>query len=140
MSRILSIDYGKKRVGIAVTDPLRIIANPLTTVETPNIMDFLKKYLWENEVGLIIVGLPRQMNNEYSESFRYVKPFTDRLRKTFPDVTVEYFDERFTSKMAMQAMIAGGVKKTGRQDKALVDKVSAAIILQSYMESRAFKK
>lgn len=136
MARILSIDYGKKRVGIAVTDPLQIIAGGLTTVSAPETMDFLRKYLAGHEVEAIVVGLPRQMNHEYSESFRYIEPFVARLKKEFPAVRVEYFDERFTSRIAMQAMIAGGVKKSDRRNKALVDKVSAAVILQSYLESR----
>ena len=136
MARILSIDYGKKRVGIAVTDPLQIIAGGLTTVNAPEALDFLRKYLAENEVETIVVGLPRQMNHAYSESFRYIEPFVARLKKAFPGTKIEYFDERFTSKIAMQAMIAGGVKKSDRRDKALVDKVSAAVILQSYLESR----
>lgn len=134
MGRILAIDYGKKRTGIAVTDPLKIIAGGLTTVETGGLMAFLKEYLRDNDVEAIVVGLPRQNNNEYSESFKYIKPFVDRLKKEV-SVPVVYHDERFTSVMAHRAIIEGGVKKKDRRDKALVDKVSAAIILQSYMET-----
>lgn len=134
MGRILAIDYGKKRVGIAVSDPLKIIANGLTTVPTPKLMEFLQDYLSKNEVETIIVGLPRQNNNEYSESFKYIKPFVDRLKKVV-SVPVVYHDERYTSVLAHRAMLDGGLKKSDRQDKALVDKVSATIILQSYMSS-----
>lgn len=134
MGRILAIDYGKKRVGIAVTDPLKIIANGLTTVETPKVMNFVKDYLAKNEVEAIVVGLPRQNNNEYSESFKYIKPFVDRLKKEVT-VPVVYHDERYTSVLAHRAMLEGGLKKSDRQDKALVDMVSATIILQSYMSS-----
>lgn len=135
MARILSIDYGKKRTGIAVSDPLQIIANGLTTVETSKIFDFLKDYLQKEQVSTIIVGLPKQMNNEASENMKRVEPFVNRLRKLHPDIPVEYFDERFSSKMAHQAMIDGGLKKKDRQNKALVDEISATIILQGYMES-----
>ncbi len=134
MGRIIAIDYGKKRTGIAVTDPLKIIAGGLTTVETKDLMQFLKEYLANNDVETIVVGLPRQNNNEYSESFKYIKPFVDRLKKEVT-VPVVYHDERFTSVMAHRAILEGGVKKKDRRDKALVDKVSAAIILQSYMET-----
>ena len=135
MSRLLAIDYGKKRTGIAVSDPLQIIANGLTTVETAKIYDFLKSYLEKEKVEKIIVGLPKQMNNEVSENMVRIEPFVNRLRKLYPEIPVEYFDERFTSKLAQQAMIAGGVKKKDRQNKALVDEISATIILQGYMES-----
>lgn len=135
MSRLLAIDYGKKRTGIAVSDPLQIIANGLTTVETAKIYDFLKTYLEKEKVEKIIVGLPKQMNNEVSENMVRIEPFVNRLRKLYPEIPVEYFDERFTSKLAQQAMIAGGAKKKDRQNKALVDEISATIILQGYMES-----
>jgi len=138
MSRLLSIDYGKKRTGIAVSDPLQIIANGLTTVETPKLFDFLSDYLQKEQVATIIVGLPKQMSGEMSENMRRIEPFVNRLRKLYPQIAVEYFDERFSSKMALQAMIDGGVKKKDRQNKALVDEVSATIILQGYMESRKF--
>ena len=136
MGRILGIDYGKKRTGIAVTDPLQIIAGGLTTVDTPALMQFLKEYTAQNEVDKIVIGLPLQMNGEYSESFRYIEPFVKRLKKEFRDKEIIYHDERFTSKIALQSMITGGVKKSDRRDKKLVDKVSAALILQSYLDSR----
>ena len=136
MGRILGIDYGKKRTGIAVTDPLQIIAGGLATVDTPALMQFLKEYTAQNEVDKIVIGLPLQMNGEYSESFRYIEPFVKRLKKEFPDKEIIYHDERFTSKIALQSMITGGVKKSDRRDKKLVDKVSAALILQSYLDSR----
>ena len=136
MSRLLAIDYGKKRTGIAVSDPLQIIANGLTTVETAKIFDFLKSYLEKEPVERIIVGLPKQMNNEASENMPRIEQFVEKLRKIYPTLNIEYFDERFTSKMAQQTMIAGGLKKKDRQNKALVDEISATIILQGYMESK----
>ncbi|HHT33528.1 MAG TPA: Holliday junction resolvase RuvX [Bacteroidales bacterium] len=139
MSRLLSIDYGKRRTGIAVSDPLQIIANGLTTVETSRLFDFLADYLQKEEVSCIVVGLPRQMNNEPSENMKRIEPFVNRLRKLYPHIPVEYFDERFSSKMAQQTMIDGGVKKKGRQNKALVDEISATIILQGYMESKRMR-
>lgn len=137
MGRILAIDYGKKRVGLAVSDPLKIISNGLTTIDTPKLMDFLKDYLSKNEVETIVVGLPRQNNNEYSESFKYIKPFVDRLKKVV-DIPIVYHDERYTSVLAHRAMLEGGLKKSDRQNKALVDMVSATIILQSYMSSAEY--
>ena len=134
MARLLAIDYGRKRTGIAVTDTLQIIANGLTTVPSHTIINFLKDYISKEPVELIIVGLPRQMNYEESESMQYIKPFVKKLRKEIPDIPVEYFDERFTSRMAQQTMIDGGLKKKQRQNKALVDEISATIILQGYME------
>jgi len=139
MARLLSIDYGKKRTGIAVSDPLQIIANGLTTVETSSLFDFLADYLKKEEVAVIVVGLPKQMNNEPSENMKRVEPFVNRLRKIYPHILVEYYDERFSSKMAHQTMIEGGVKKKKRQNKALVDEISATIILQGYMESKRMK-
>lgn len=136
MGRIIALDYGRKRVGVAVTDPLQIIASGLETVETPKLMDFLRQYFSANVIDALVVGLPRQMNGEYSESYKYIEPFVRRFRKEFPAIPVEMVDERFTSKIAFQAMIDGGVKKMQRRDKALVDKVSATIILQTYMEHR----
>ncbi len=139
MGRLLSIDYGKKRVGIAVSDPLKIIANGLTTVETKDIFNFLAKYFAEEQVELVIVGLPKQMNNEASENMPRVEEFVKKMKQKFPDMDMEYYDERFTSKMAQRTMIDGGLKKKQRQNKALVDEISATIILQGYMESkRAF--
>jgi putative Holliday junction resolvase len=136
MGRILSIDYGRKRTGIAVTDPLQIIANGLTTVPTAQLLDFLKGYLQREQVDCIVVGQPRQMNGQMSESWRYISPFLGRLKKEHPDIPVQLMDERFTSVLAHQAMLDGGLRKTARQDKALVDEISACIILQSYLESR----
>jgi len=138
MSRILSIDYGKKKTGIAVTDPMQIIANGLTTVETSKIWEFLADYLSKNEVERLIIGLPKQMNNEPSESMKYINPFVGRFKKLYPNIPVEFVDERFTSKLAFQAMIDGGLKKKERQNKALVDEISATIILQSYLETKKY--
>lgn len=136
MSRILAIDYGRKRTGIAVTDPMQIIANGLTTVPTHELMDFLLKYVAQEKVERIVVGHPKQMNNEDSKNMKYIKPFVAQLKKKLPDMLVELVDERFTSVLAHQAMLDGGLKKKARQDKALVDEISATIILQSYLESR----
>ncbi len=136
MSRILAIDYGRKRTGIAVTDPMQIIANGLTTVPTHELMDFLLKYVAQEKVERIVVGHPKQMNNEDSENMKYIKPFVAQLKKKLPDMPEELVDERFTSVLAHQAMLDGGLKKKARQDKALVDEISATIILQSYLESR----
>lgn len=139
MGRLLSIDYGKKRVGIAVSDPLKIIANGFTTVETNKIFAFLKSYFEKEIVEVVVVGLPKQMNNEPSENMERVEKFVEKFKKTFPDMKVEYYDERFTSKIAHRTMIDGGLKKKQRMNKSLVDEISATIILQSYMESkRAF--
>lgn len=139
MSRILAIDYGKKRTGIAVTDVLQIIANGLTTVPTTELMDFIRKYVEKEPVERIIVGHPKQMNNEDSENMKRIVPFVNQLKKALPQIPVELYDERFTSVLAHQAMIDGGLKKKARQNKALVDEISATIILQSYMESKKFK-
>ncbi|MDP4210320.1 MAG: Holliday junction resolvase RuvX [Bacteroidota bacterium] len=139
MGRILAIDYGQKRVGIAVTDPMKIIANSLTTVETPTLIDFLAGYFAKEEVERLIVGLPKQMNNQPSESMVYIEAFVAKFKERFPQMPVEYVDERFTSKMAVQAMVQGGMKKKDRQNKAMIDSISATIILQSYLESRQYK-
>ena len=139
MSRLLSIDYGKKRTGIAVSDPLQIIANGLTTVETSKLFEFLEDYLKKEEVESIIVGLPKQMNGQPSENMKRTEPFVNRLKKLYPKINIEYFDERFTSKLAHQAMIDGGLKKQDRRNKELVDEISATIILQGYMESRRLR-
>ena len=136
MGRILSIDYGKKRTGIAVTDPLQIIANGLTTVPTDQLMNCLLANIEKESVSSIVVGHPKQMNNEDSENMKRIIPFVNLLKKRFPDIIVELFDERFTSVLAQRAILAGGVKKKDRQNKALVDEVSATIILQSYIESK----
>ncbi|MDO4780227.1 MAG: Holliday junction resolvase RuvX [Bacteroides sp.] len=138
MARILAIDYGKKRTGIAVTDTLQIIANGLTTVETHKLYDFLVDYMKKENVERIVIGLPKQMNNELSENMKNIEPFVNRMRKNFPDLPLEYVDERFTSVLAQRAIIEAGIKKKDRQNKALVDEVSATIILQTYLESRRF--
>lgn len=138
MSRILAIDYGRKRTGIAVTDPMQIIANGLTTVSTHQLMDFLLNYIKQEPVERIIIGHPKQMNNEDSENMKNIIPFMNRLKKLLPDMPVEQVDERFTSVLAHQAMLAGGLKKKDRQNKALVDEISATIILQSYLESKKY--
>ena len=137
MGRILAIDYGRKRSGIAVTDPLQLIANGLTTVQTSQLIPFLKEYVSREQVERFLVGQPKQMNNEPSESMRYIEPFVNLLRKAFPSIPVEYVDERFTSVLAHRTMLEAGLKKKSRQDKALVDEISATIILQSYLESRS---
>ena len=139
MARILSIDYGRKRVGLAVTDPEQIIANRLTTIATHTIWDFLNEYFKKEKVEIVVVGYPKQMNNEASESVRYVNPFLKKFQIQFPDVKLEIIDERFTSKMAFQTMIDGGLKKQKRQDKALIDGISATIILQNYLEQKRNK-
>ena len=137
MARILAIDYGKKRTGIAVTDPLQIIAGGLTTVETSRLLSFIKEYVGREDVEAIVVGLPRTVRGEYSESFKYIAPFVERLRRELPDVEVVYHDERFTTKIAMQSMIEAGATRSQRNNKSgVVDMVSAAIILQSYIDSR----
>ncbi len=135
MARILAIDYGKKRTGLAVTDPLCIAANPLTTIESHKLLDWLAEYLQKEDVGTIVIGHPKQMNNEDSESMTYIRPFMAAFQKRFPERTLILFDERFTSVLAHRAMIDGGMKKKQRQDKAVVDKIAACIILESYMQS-----
>lgn len=135
MARVLAIDYGKKRTGIAVTDSLQIIANGLTTVETHKLFDFLVDYMKKENVEKIVIGLPKQMNNELSENMKNIEPFVNRMRKNFPNLPLEYVDERFTSVIAQRTIIEAGIKKKNRQNKALVDEVSATIILQTYLES-----
>jgi putative Holliday junction resolvase len=133
----MAIDYGKKRVGIAVTDELQLIANGLTTVAAHDIFTFLKKYTSEEKVDLFVVGEPRQMNNQPSESLKFINPFVKKLKQEFPGIGVEMADERFTSKMAFQTMIDAGLKKKDRQNKELIDTISATIILQSYLNGRS---
>lgn len=135
MGRILSIDYGKKRTGLAVTDPLKIIAGGLATVPTSELYDFLLKYVQKESVELIVIGEPRQPNGEPSENLARVKEFVARWKKR-QQIPITYYDERFTSVLAHQAMLDGGLKKKARQNKALVDEISATIILQSYLESK----
>lgn len=136
MGRIVAIDYGKKRVGIAATDELQMIANGVTTVEAAKVIDFLKDYCSREPVERFVIGEPKQMNNTESEAVDFIKPFLKKLSKAFPDMPVERMDERFTSKMAFQTMIDSGMKKKQRQNKGLVDQISATIILQSYLESK----
>lgn len=136
MGRILSIDYGQKRTGLAVTDPLQIIANGLTTVPTAQLVDFILDYVKREQVERIIVGLPRQNSGEYSENMKRITPFVNRLKKLLPEIPLEMVDERFTSVIAHRTMLDAGLKKKDRQNKALVDEISACIILQTYMEGR----
>ena len=136
MGRIMAIDYGQKRTGIAVTDPLQIFATGLETIPSHTVIDFIRKYMLAEAVDCIVVGEPRDMQNNASDSSRFVEPFVKNLRKTFPLVPVERFDERFTSKMAFQSMIDAGLSRKKRQDKALIDTISATIILQSFLENR----
>lgn len=133
MGRIVAIDYGIKRTGIAVTDPERIIATGLTTVETPRLEQFLQDYCRKEPVDFFVVGEARRMSGEWSESMQYIEPFVQRLQVLFPDKPVERIDERFTSKLAFQAMIDGGLGKKQRQNKAMIDQVSATIMLQDWM-------
>lgn len=133
MARILAIDYGTKRTGIAVTDELQIIASGLTTVDTKELMSFLKDYVSKEKVSLFVVGEPKQMNNEASESEEAIQGFLVKLSKTIPNILIQRVDERFTSKMAFQTMIDSGLKKQQRKNKALVDEISATLILQSYL-------
>lgn len=133
MGRILALDFGEKRTGIAVTDELRLIASGLTTVPTKEIITFLKQYLETEKVDVFVVGEPKQMNNTPSESEQYIKPFLLQLSNYFPNVSVDRQDERFTSKMAFQTMLDSGLKKKKRKDKALVDEISATLILQAYL-------
>ena len=134
MSRVLCIDYGVRRTGIAVTDPLQIIANGLTTVETQKLMKFLQDYVAQEKVERFVVGLPKQTNGRDSDNLPRVKTFVEQLEKAIPNIPVEMWDERYTSVLAHQAMLQGGLRKKARQDKALVDEISACIILQVWME------
>ena len=136
MARILSIDYGKKRTGLAVSDPLQLIAGGLATVATHELFDYLTQYVAREQVERIVIGEPRQPNGQPSENLARVQQFVNRWRKQRPDIPIEYFDERFTSVLAHQAMLDAGLKKKTRQDKALVDEISATIILEDYLRSR----
>lgn len=140
MGRILAIDYGQKRVGIAVTDKLKIIATNLTTVASKDIFDFLKNYLIKEKVDIIIIGLAKKINNTESSSMKFIKPFTEKLKKTYPDLPIEMYDERFTSKLAFQTMIDSGANKKTRRNKELIDSISATILLQNYLEYLKFNK
>ncbi len=139
MARILSIDYGKKRTGIAVTDPLQIIAGGLATVSTSELFDYLSAYVAREPVERLVVGKPMQPNGRPSENMERVTQFVNRWRKAMPAIPVDYYDERFTSVLAHRAMLEGGLRKKARQDKALVDEISATIILQNYLESRRIR-
>lgn len=132
--RILAIDYGKKRTGLAVTDPLQLIAGGLTTVETKTLLKFIKDYVEREPVETIVIGLPMQPNGMPSENQERVRSFTGELKKALPEIPVEFYDERFTSVLAHRAMIDSGIGRKRRQDKALVDEISATIILQNYLE------
>ena len=136
MARILSIDYGKKRTGLAVTDPLQLIAGGLATVSTSTLFEYLSQYVAKEAVERIVIGEPRQPNGQPSENLARVQQFVNRWRKAMPQIPIEYYDERFTSVLAHRAMIDGGLKKKARQDKALVDEISATIILEDYLRSR----
>ena len=136
MTRLLALDYGTKRVGIAVSDELQLIASGLCAVRTHDCMDFLIEYLSKESVSTIVMGMPKDLRNQNTDATPYVKGFAKQIRKQFPEMKVELVDERFTSKIAFQSMIDGGLKKKARQDKALVDEVSATLILQSYMEQQ----
>jgi len=140
LGRILAIDYGQKRVGLAVTDTLKIIATNLTTVASKDIFDFLKNYFIKEKVDIIIVGLAKKLNNTDSSSMQFIKPFTEKLKQTFPELQIEMYDERYTSKLALQAMIESGASKKTRRNKALLDSISATILLQNYLEFLKFNK
>jgi putative holliday junction resolvase len=139
MGRIIGIDYGLKRIGLAVTDPLQMFASPLTTVSPDEFDNFIKDFLKNNEIDAFVIGYPVQMNNQPSESVVYINPFIKKLKKTYPGKNIFLADERFTSQMALRTMIDGGVKKKDRQDKSMVDKISASIILQSFLDNRSNK-
>lgn len=139
MSRILAIDYGQKRCGIAVTDELAMIANALETVSAKDLIDYLKIYTSKEDVSLFVIGEPKQMNNQPSDSARFINPFIGRLRMAFPNIPIERMDERFTSRMAFQSMIDAGLGKKARRNKDLVDSISATLILQSYLETKTNK-
>lgn len=140
MARILSIDYGKKRTGLAVTDPLQLIAGGLATVSTSELFNYLQQYVKQEQVEKVIIGKPLQTNGEASENLNRVQQFVNRWKKNMPQIPIEYYDERFTSVLAHRAIIDSGIGKKARQNKALVDEISATILLQDYMESRLFKK
>jgi putative Holliday junction resolvase len=139
MGRIIGIDYGLKRIGLAVTDPLKIFASPLTTVSPEEFDSFITSYLKTDEVDAFVIGYPVQMNNQPSASVTYINPFIKKLKKTYPEIHIYLADERFTSQMAIRTMIEGGVKKKDRQDKSMVDKISASIILQSFLDNKSNK-
>jgi len=137
MGRILAIDYGRKRTGLAVTDTLQITANPLLTIETKDLIPWLQDYFARENVDEVVIGHPTQMNGEESESMNYIRPFMGNFKKQFPDKPITMYDERFTSVLAHQAMLAGGMKKKDRQNKAVVDKIAACIILEGYLDYKS---
>lgn len=139
MGRILALDYGRKRTGIAVTDTLQLIANGLTTIPSHQLLQFVLDYMAKEPVDCIVVGLPKQMNNDYSENMKYIDPFVRSLKKRLPDMPIEFVDERFTSVLAHRTMLEAGLKKKERQNKALVDEISATIILQTYLEMKRYR-
>jgi len=138
MGRILAIDYGSKRCGLAVSDPLKLIASGLTTLHSKDLIDYLKNYSAKEQLEIIVVGEPKTLMNEKSASARFIDPFVNQLRTVFPEIKIERYDERFTSKRAMQSMIEGGLKKKDRQKKETVDLISAIIILQDYMNANGY--
>lgn len=140
MGRLLAIDYGRKRCGIAVTDPLRIVATGLTTVATAKLVEFVKNYVASEAVDTIVVGLPMTMRGEESESMRYIRPGIENLKKALPDIPIVFFDERFTSTIAHRAMIDSGMPKMARRDKAAVDQIAATIILNDYLQSKQYNE
>ncbi|MDE6239463.1 MAG: Holliday junction resolvase RuvX [Muribaculaceae bacterium] len=140
MGRLISIDFGRRRCGIAATDSLRIVANGVTTVATAELIDFVKRYIAGQQVDGVIVGYPRDMHGDPSESVKYLTPVINRLKKEIAPVPLIYFDERFTSVLAHRAMIDGGMKKMDRRDKAIVDEISATIILNDFLQSRQYSE
>ena len=138
MGRLMSIDFGRRRCGIAATDPLRIVANGVATVQTATLIDYVRRYISSEGVDAVIVGYPTDMKGEASESVRYLTPVINRLRKEIAPVPVIFYDERFTSVLAHKAMLDGGMKKMDRRDKAIVDEISATIILNDFLQSRAY--
>jgi len=139
MGRILGIDYGRKRVGLAVTDPLKIFASPLNTISAHDIDNFIADYMASEEVEAFVIGYPVKLNNEPSESVKYINPFIRKLKIRFPGVPVHLVDERFTSQMALKTMIDGGLKKKERQNKSIIDMISASIILQSFLDRKSVR-
>jgi putative Holliday junction resolvase len=140
MGRILGIDYGNKRIGLAVTDPLQMFASPLITIGPAEFEKYIDEYLRTEKIEAFVLGYPRQLNNQPSESVKYIDPFIKKLKKKYPDITIHCVDERFTSQMALRSMIDGGVKKGNRQDKSMIDRISASIILQSWLDLRSNRK
>lgn len=140
MGRLMAIDYGRKRCGIAVTDTLRIVATGLTTVATAKLVDFVRDYVMREPVDAIVVGLPRTVRGELSQSMDYIRPGIGRLRKALPDIPVTFFDERFTSVIAHRSMIDSGMKRQQRRDKAVVDEIAATIILNDYLQSKQYQQ